>query len=297
MPEDYRCGYITIIGRPNVGKSTLLNNILGQKISIVSDKPQTTRWHLTGIKTESDYQAIYVDTPGVQYEYKDAINRYMMREVMNSLSNVDILIFMIESMKWTDADERILKLIKPTKIPTMLVINKVDKIKSKQKLLPFIEKISSKSSFINVVPLSARKNTDVKMLENTVRSLLPFSAPVFPEDQLTDRNERFLAAEYVREKLTRKLGDELPYSISVTIEKFEHKQKSIHIHALIWVDGESQKSIVIGKGGNILKSVGEQARKDMENLFKKKVFLKTWVKVKKKWTDDLQALKQFGYEH
>lgn len=294
--EDFRCGYVTIIGRPNVGKSTLLNRLLGQKISITSNKPQTTRWHLAGIETGDDYQAIYIDTPGLQDKYKNAMNRHMTREVMNSLSYVDVLILMIESLQWKDMDRQILKLIADIKAPVILAINKIDKIKNREQLLPFIESISAKWDFSAVLPVSARKNKNINELKKFVNSLLPVSPPLFPDEQLTDRNERFFAAEFIREKLTRKLGDELPYRISVTIEQFVLKENILHIHALVWVEGDSQKSIVIGRNGHILKSVGEQARKDMENMFGHKVFLQTWVKVMKNWTDDIKALKQFGYE-
>ena len=294
--EDFCCGYVTIIGRPNVGKSTLLNRLLGQKISITSNKPQTTRWHLTGIETGDDYQDIYIDTPGLQDKYKNAMNRHMTREVMNSLSYVDVLILMIESLQWKDMDRQILKLIADIKAPVILVINKIDKIKNREQLLPFIESISAKWDFSAVLPVSARKNKNINELKKIVNSLLPVSPPLFPDEQLTDRNERFFAAEFIREKLIRKLGDELPYRISVTIEQFVLKENILHIHALVWVEGNSQKSIVIGHNGHILKSVGEQARKDMEKMFGHKVFLRTWVKVMKNWTDDIKALKQLGYE-
>lgn len=295
MAQDFRCGYVTIIGRPNVGKSTLINRILGQKLSITSSKPQTTRWNLLGIKTTSSAQTIYVDTPGIQRKYSDAMSRHMLREVTNSFSYMDVLIFMVEALVWSEMDENILKMIMDAKNPTILVVNKVDKIKEKKELLPFLEELSSKREFVEIVPISARTGAKVEAVESIVESLLPVAPPEFPEDQLTDRNERFFAAEFIREKLTRKLGEELPYRISVTIEQFTLKDKTLHIHAIIWVEGDSQKSIIIGKHGSVLKSVGELARKDMEKMFGHKVFLRTWVKVKKKWTSDLKALKQFGY--
>ena len=220
----------------------------------------------------------------------------MTREVMNSMSYVDVLILMIESLQWKDMDRQILKLIADIKAPVILVINKIDKIKNREQLLPFIESISAKWDFSAVLPVSARKNKNINELKKIVNSLLPVSPPLFPDDQLTDRNERFFAAEFIREKLIRKLGDELPYRISVTIEQFVLKGNILHIHALVWVEGNSQKSIVIGHNGHILKSVGEQARKDMEKMFGHKVFLRTWVKVMKNWTDDIKALKQLGYE-
>jgi GTP-binding protein Era len=294
---DYRCGYVTITGRPNVGKSSLLNRVLGQKISITSRKPQTTRWHLLGIKSDQESQIIYVDTPGLQKSSKNAITRHMNREVTNSIAYVDVLIFMIDIMIWNELDEYVLDQISNKSIPVVLVLNKVDKIKDKQALLPFMDEISSKMAFAEVIPISATKGNNIEQLECTIRNLLPVAPPLFPDDQLTDRNERFFAAEFIREKLTQKLGGEVPYRISVTIEQFKHKGKVLHINATIWVERRGQKIIVIGEKGKILKSVGEQARKDMEAMFGSKVYLQTWVKVKKKWADNEQALKQLGYEN
>lgn len=296
MPEQFKCGYVSIIGRPNVGKSTLLNKILGQKISITSKKPQTTRWQLSGIKTEADYQIIYVDTPGLQSKYKSAINRHMRREIMNSLSRVNVLIFVIEALVWTDTEDQILKIISDIKCPVILVINKIDKLKSKVKLLPFIDSISGKNSFLEILPVSALKGNHVEQIEAKVLQLIPLAPPEFPEHQLTDRNERFFAAEFIREKLTRILGEELPYKISVTIDEFSDEEPILHILASIWVETENQKKIVIGKNGKNLKYVGKYSRIDMEHMFGKKIFLQTWVKVRKKWSEDEKALKQFGYE-
>jgi len=293
----YRCGYVTILGRPNVGKSTLLNQILGQKISITSRKPQTTRLHLLGIKSDNNSQVIYVDTPGIQQSPTNAINRHMNREAINAIHDVDILIYMIEAMSWTDKDKHVLNLINSVEMPVILVLNKVDKIKNKQKLLPFIKKMEGKSKFTEIIPISAKTKDNISKLENFIQESLPVAPQLFPDDQITDRNEQFFAAEYIREKLTRKLGDELPYHLTVTIEYFKCEGNLVHISALIWVSSKGQKAIVIGKNGDILKQIGEQARIDMEKLFDKKVFLQTWVKVKEKWIDNIQALKQFGYSH
>jgi GTP-binding protein Era len=290
------CGYVTILGRPNVGKSTLLNLVLGQKISITSRKPQTTRLHLLGVKSKQDKQIIYVDTPGIQLTPVNLIGRHMNREALNSIEGVNVLVFMIEAMSWTDADEYILNIIKECNMPIIMVINKIDKIKEKHKLLPFIDKISKKHQFKNVIPLSALVKDNALLLENCIEKLLPAAPPLFPDDQLSDKSEQFFAAEYIREKLTRSLGDELPYQINVTIENFVEENKLIKVSAIIWVATESQKAITIGKDGLVLKTIGEQARKDMEKLFEKKVFLETWVKVKDKWMDSVQALKQFGYD-
>ena len=293
----YRCGYVTILGRPNVGKSTLLNQILGQKISITSRKPQTTRLQLLGIKSYNNTQVIYVDTPGIQQLPTNAINRHMNREAINDIKDVDILIHMIEAMSWTDKDKHVLNLINTAEVPVILVLNKVDKIKNKQKLLPFIKKMKDQNKFKEIIPISAKTKDNISILERSIQELLPVAPQLFQDDQITNRNEQFFAAEYIREKLTRKLGDELPYHLTVTIEYFKYENELIHISALIWVSSEGQKAIVIGKNGDILKQIGEQARIDMEKLFAKKVFLQTWVKVKEKWIDNIQALKQFGYGH
>jgi len=295
MDENFRCGYITIIGRPNVGKSTLLNKILGQKISATSRKPQTTRWHLLGIKTNTNCQAIYVDTPGVQNKYMDGINRHMAKEVTNSLANVDIVIFMIEPLSWADEEEHIMGLLDQLTISLFLVVNKIDKVKDKDKLLPFIEKIANFDKFAEILPVSVHNGSNVKKLEDIVYSYLPAAPKEFSDEQFSDRNERFFAAEFIREKLVRTLGEELPYRISVSIEQFKLKENVLHIYATIWAEGQRHKKIIVGKNGAILKSVGVQSRKDMENMFEHKVFLQTWVKVKEKWTENAKALKQFGY--
>lgn len=297
LSPDHRCGYVAITGRPNVGKSSLLNRILGQKLSITSRKPQTTRWHLLGIKSDEECQAIYVDTPGLQKSPQNAINRYMNREVMNSMAGVDVLIFMIEVMVWNELDDYVLDLIRNKPTPVILVLNKVDKIKDKNSLLPFIDEISSRMTFADVIPVSATKGSNIDALQQSIRKILPVSRPMFPDDQLTDRNERFFAAEFVREKLTQKLGDEVPYRLSVTIDQFNYKNNVLHINATIWVERPGQKKIVIGEKGKILKSAGEQARKEMETMFECKVFLQTWVKVKRRWADNERVLKQFGYEN
>jgi GTPase len=295
--RDFRCGFVTIIGRPNVGKSTLLNRVVGQKLSITSRKPQTTQRRLLGIQTGDDHQIVYIDTPGMQSKYKDALNRYMRREIMNALLHVDVLVFMLESLKWTETDEEILETISNTKTPVILVINKIDLTKDKTKLLPYIQGLSERKKFANVIPISASKDINIKQLEDAIRDLLPHAPAEFPQDQITDRSERFIAAEFIREKLIRKLGKELPYRITVSIENFTREKEIVTIHAIIWVESASQKSIVIGKDGELLKSVGEQARKDMQTLFENKVYLRTWVKVKKNWSDDQNLLKQFGFEN
>ncbi len=294
---DFRCGYISIIGRPNVGKSTLLNHILGQKISITSRKPQTTRIHLIGIKTEKSFQAIYIDTPGIQTTYNNAINRQMLGEAMMTLEQVNVLVFMIEVGRWTKDDSHVLKLLQNVSSPIILVINKIDRLGSKDDLLPFIKEVHDLTSISEIIPISAKDTDNVDSLEKTVYSMLPSGPAMFAEDQVTNRTERFFAAEFIREKLIQKLGDELPYQIAVTIDEYNDATDLISIKGLIWVESKSQKLIVVGKEGSVLKSVGEQARKDMEKLFQKKVYLRNWVTVSKNWTKKdelLQSLKDMS---
>ncbi len=298
-----RCGYVAIVGRPNVGKSTLLNYFLGQKLSITSRKPQTTRHSLLGINSRDESQVIYVDTPGLQFDAKKAINRYMNRTVKTAFTDVDGILFVVESKEWKEADEFVLKRLQEEnpKCPVGLVVNKIDYIKDKKELLPYIQELESKFKFDFVFPVAAKNGTNVKELEDRLLEWLPEGEAQFPEDQLTDRNSRFLAAEIIREKLMRRLGEELPYQLSVEIESFKEETKNktnepfYDISALIWVERKGQKAIVIGKQGKVLKAVGQEAREDMEALFDHKVFLRLWVKVKEGWSDDERALRQFGY--
>lgn len=292
--EKFVCGSVAIIGRPNVGKSTYLNHSIGQKISITSRKPQTTRHQILGIKTLNNAQIVYVDTPGFQVKPDRALNRGMNKEVVRAAKEVDVVIFMVEAGKWTEADENALVLIKRSEAKTILVINKSDKIKEKVKLLPYMQKVTEKMDFVEVVPIAALKGDNISIVEDAIIKLLPASEPWFAEDQITDRSVRFLAAEMIREKLTRKLGDELPYRLSVTIEQFKEEENLVHIHATIWVETKGQKKIVIGHKGALLKTVGEDARFDMQKMLDQKVFLETWVKVKEKWSDNVNALSQFG---
>lgn len=296
VSEHFRCGYITLLGRPNTGKSTLLNRVIEQKISITSRKPQTTRWQLLGIKSTSDYQAIYVDTPGIQSEHDSLVHRHMTREAVGSLEFVDVIIFMIEAMKWTPADEQVLHLIQASSLPAILAINKVDKLVKHADLLPFIGKLAAiTNNRFEIVPISAKTGDNLAVLEKMVVSLLPEGPPAYEQEQITNRNQRFFAAEFIREKLINRLGDELPYRIAVTIEQFTEQPGLITIKGVIWVESASQKNILIGKNGEVMKAVGEAARKDMEELFQKKVFLRNWVKVRKNWTMDAEALLHLGY--
>lgn len=296
MSETTQCGYVAIVGRPNVGKSTLLNHILGQKISITSRKPQTTRHRLLGIKTEGATQAIYVDTPGLHQTSEKAINRYMNRAASTTIKDVDVVVFVIEKIVWTEADEWVLKQVKRSHCPVILAVNKVDKVKDKKQLLPFLESLKKKMDFAEIVPLSALHHTNLDVLEQAINKRLPEDRHFYPEDQITDRSSRFMAAEMVREKIMRQLGAEVPYAMTVEIEQFEDSGKSLHISALILVEREGQKRIVIGNKGSRLKLIGEEARKDMELMFERKVMLKLWVKVKSGWSDDERALRSLGYD-
>lgn len=295
LSTDFRTGFIAIVGRPNVGKSTLLNHLVGQKISITSRKAQTTRHRVTGICTAQDAQYIFVDTPGFQLKFKSALNRVMNRTVTQVLEDVDVVLLVLEALRFDGQDERILQLL-PRNRPVMLVLNKVDKAKDKTALLPFIEKLSAVFPFKAILPVSAQHGTGLGELLGEIRPLLPEGPPIFAADEITDRNERFLAAELVREKLFRSLGDEIPYSTTVVVEQFKEENGVRHIHASIIVDKAGQKAIVIGKGGEKLKAIGTQARIDMEKLFGGKVYLEIWVKVKGGWADDERAVKNLGYE-
>ncbi|AFI84210.1 GTPase Era [Methylophaga nitratireducenticrescens] len=291
----FRSGYVAIIGRPNVGKSTLINRVLGQKLCITSRRPQTTRHRILGIKTTELGQFIYVDTPGIHSDGKRAMNRYMNRAAAASVEDVDVVVFVIEGMKWTEEDERVLQKLKETSKPVILVMNKIDKLEDKATLFPQVEKLDALFKFTDIVPLSARKGINLESLEESIYKLMPEGEMIFDEDQLTDRSSRFLAAEMVREKLFRHLGQELPYSLTVDIEQFEDDNGMYRISAVIYVERSGQKSIVIGKKGELLKQVGKDAREDMEKLFDCKVFLQLWVKVREGWSDNERMLRNLGY--
>jgi GTP-binding protein Era len=295
MSADFRCGYIALVGRPNVGKSTLLNRILGQKISITSRRPQTTRHRALGIKTLPHAQLIYVDTPGIHDFNGRAMNRHMNRTASSALADVDVVVFLVDGLHWTADDELVLKKLSQTSCPVILAVNKIDLLDSREALLPCLQALAEKFPFTEIIPVSARKGDNIAALESSIEALLPQAPPLFPEDQITDRSLRFLAAELIREKLFRKLGRELPYGLTVQIEEYRSQPGITHIHALIWVERNSQKNMVIGKGGRVLKEVGSEARKDIENLIDNRVNLKLWVKVKEGWADDERALQSLGY--
>lgn len=291
---DFRCGTVAIVGRPNVGKSTLLNHILGMKLSITSRKAQTTRHRLLGIHTTDDTQYLFVDTPGFQQKHLNALNKSLNKTVTQVLTEVDVVLFVIEPMHLGDADRLVLKML-PKDKPVLLVVNKADLMGDKGNLLPLIQDFDQEFPFAAIVPVSAKKNLYLDELMHTIRGYLPQQAAIYGEDELTDKNERFLAAEMLREKVFRFLGDEIPYSVAVEIEKFEQEGKLRRIHAAIIVDKDSQKPMLIGKGGEKLKQISTEARQDMEKLFGGKVWLEVWVKVKGGWADDERALKSLGY--
>ncbi len=294
-PKSLRCGYVAIVGRPNVGKSTLLNHLMQQKISITSRKPQTTRHRILGIRTEGGSQCIFVDTPGLHKDYSRALNRAMNDTVIKVIKDVDAILFVIERLQWSDLDELVLNALAHTTVPVLLLINKVDQLEDKAKLLPHIQKLSSKRKFAEIIPVSALGGHNLDTIMAMVTRYLPEGPFLFPEDQVTDRSSRFLAAELIREKVTRQLGDELPYEVSVEIEKFEQVGATLHIHGLILVDRNGQKKILVGRDGDRLKMIGTAAREDMEIAFQTKVMLNLWVKVKSGWADDERALQSLGY--
>lgn len=291
----FRFGYVAIVGRPNVGKSTLMNRILGQKISIVTAKPQTTRQQIMGIKTTGAGQVVYLDTPGIHRSSGRALNRYMNRVAKAAFRDVDLVLFMIEAGRWSRNDRAILKSLRAANVPILLVINKVDLLKKRGELLSFVAENVVPQELEEVMMICATRGDGVDDLEARVMDKLPFSRPFYDEDQITDRSERFLAAELVREALTERLHQELPYALTVEIEQFKREGSLLNIGAVIWVERDSQKQIVIGKGGQALKQIGSQARRAMEELFEQKVFLQTWVKVSKDWTRSQKALERFGY--
>jgi GTPase len=294
MTTEFRCGTVAIVGRPNVGKSTLLNHILGLKLAITSRKAQTTRHRLLGIHTTEDTQYIFVDTPGFQQKHLNALNKSLNKTVTQVLGEVDVVLFVIEPMKLGEADEKVLRLL-PKDKPVILVVNKADLMGDKNNLLPLIQDFDLLHPFVSIVPVSAKKNLYLDDLLEATRAQLPEQEAIYEEDELTDKNERFLAAEMIREKIFRLLGDEIPYSIAVEIEKFEMDKKLRRISAAIIVDKDSQKPMIIGKGGVKLKQISTEARQDMEKLFGGKVFLETWVKVRSGWADNARALKSLGY--
>lgn len=291
----YRCGFVAIVGRPNVGKSTLMNHLIGQKISITSKKAQTTRHKITGIYTDDTAQFVFVDTPGFQTEHRNALNDRLNQNVTEAMGGVDVVVFVVEAMRFTEADRRVVRLL-PKHIPVLLVLNKIDlsKAKSPPELAAFIEQVRAGFEFAGVETVSAKHGLGIAQLLHALKPFLPEGIPLYPGDMVTDKSGRFLAMEIVREKLFRYLGEELPYAMNVEVEQFKEENGINHIYIAVLVDKENQKPIVIGKGGEKLKKISTEARLDMEKLFDCKVFLKVWVKVKSGWADDVRFLNEFG---
>lgn len=290
-----RCGYVAFIGRPNVGKSTLLNRLVGQKLCITSRKPQTTRHRILGIKTTGDTQFIFVDTPGIHIDNKHAMNRYMNRAAKTAVHDVDIIVFVIDGTGWTTGDDLVVQRMEHTEAKIIIAVNKIDKLNKKEALLPLLQKLSELKNISEIIPLSATKGHHVDTLEAKIKEMLPEAKFIFDEEQVTDRSMRFIASELIREKLIRRLGKELPYSLTVEIEEYADVDGMLQVGAIIWVERTGQKAIVIGKNGLMLKEIGRQSRLELERMLDTKVFVRLWVKVREGWSDDARALRSLGY--
>ena len=293
-----RCGYAAFVGRPNVGKSTLLNRLVGQKLAITSHKPQTTRHTILGISTTASGQILFVDTPGIHQridKQRKAFSHYLNRTATGVIADVDVVLFVVEALKWTDEDESVLKALSSRKAPIVLVINKVDRIEKKEALLPFLQQVAEKGDFTEVIPVSAAKGSNLSTLEELVLGLLPQGDNIYSDDELTDRSERFFAAELLREQLTRRYAQEVPYALTVEIESFVNEGDRYRINALVWVEREGQKKILLGEKGKAMKEAATEARKQMSEFFQRRVHLEVWVKVKKSWAGDEAALARLGY--
>ncbi len=291
----HRAGHVALVGRPNVGKSTLLNRLLGQKLAITSHKPQTTRHSILGINTLDDGQIIYIDTPGMHQRGDKAMNRYLNRTATSVLAGVDLVVMLVDAGNWTEEDEMVLQRVHRSKLPVMLVVNKIDTLKQREDLLPLLASLTQETGIETVVPVSARSGDNCDHLEKTILQALPEGENFYAEDQITDRPERFFAAELIREQITRRYHKELPYSATVEIEEFDVQPHIYRIGAIIWVERQNQKAILVGKGGQALKETATEARKELEKFFQSKVYLRLWVKVKKSWSADQASLTRLGY--
>ncbi len=291
----HRAGHVALVGRPNVGKSTLLNRLLGQKLAITSHKPQTTRHSILGIRTLEQGQIVYIDTPGMHRRGEKAMNRYLNRTAAAALAGVDLVVFVVDAGHWGEEDELVLQRVRESRLPVLLVVNKIDRVKPRERLLPLMAELSRHTGIDDLVPVSARTGENCDRLEREILARLPEGENLYPEDQLTDRPERFFAAELIREQLILRYHKELPYAITVEIEQFQEQPHLLRIGALIWVERPNQKAILLGKGGRAMKETATIARKELEAFFQKKVFLQLWVKVKRSWSSDQASLAQLGY--
>ena len=296
MEDDFRCGTAAIVGRPNVGKSTLLNRLVGQKVSITASKPQTTRHRIGGVLSRGDAQIVFVDTPGLHRERRSAMSRYLNRTARGAVDGVDVAIFLVEALRWTDEDDDVRRALREARSPVLLAPNKIDRVPGRAALLPYLDRFQGEGGFDEVIPISARRGENLDTLVDQVRARLPVAPAMFPADALTDRSERFLAGELVREKLTRKLDQELPYRLAVEIERFRRRKRLLHVCAVVWVERPSQKGIVIGKGGRVLKAAGAEARANMESLFGSRVHLEIHVKARAGWSNDERVLRSLGHD-
>jgi len=297
MTDDtFRCGFVAIVGRPNVGKSTLINAMMGRKVSIVTAKPQTTRHRLLAVRTGEHEQIVFVDTPGLHRNTGRAMNRLMNRTAVSAIADADLVLFVIEAARWTEEDNDVLQRIKATKVPCIALLNKIDAVHPKERLLEAIDVISKRHDFVEIIPVSARKRDNLDVLAASIRHCLPESPPLFPAEMQTDRSPEFHAAEVIRERLTIHLRDELPYGLTVQVEQFSRNRDRVTVHAVIWVERDSQKGIVVGKGGQMLKTIGQEARVALAKQLRHPVHLELWVKVKDNWADSEQDLLSLGYE-
>jgi GTP-binding protein Era len=294
--EAFRCGFVAVVGRPNVGKSTLVNAMMGRKVSIVTSKPQTTRHRILAVRTGDNEQVIFVDTPGLHRNAGRAMNRLMNRAAVSALADADLALFVVEATRWTEEDEDVLERIKSSQVPSIALLNKIDTVHPKQRLLAAIDAMSTRHDFVEIIPVSARKRDNLDVVSASIRDHLPESPPLFPADMQTDRSPEFHAAEVIRERLTVHLREELPYGLTVQVEKYSPDRDRLTVHAVIWVERDSQKGIVVGKGGQMLKKIGQEARISLAKHLHQPVHLELWVKVKDNWADSEQDLMKLGYE-